>query len=1698
MSWPVRDLIATAVRRGGLPPDDVVGLLVPLFRQVAELHEVGRVAPLRGLSALSVVDGRIVLDPSGAQRPQRNRAAIADVERAYSRAVDVGHGVDVVRDLSGAIGAPADDPGGERTGARIVAGWQTWEHLAAHHDELTDIAGLGELLAALACGLDLADEADAAELAAHHGNLFAINPRIHPVLAAVATSMIEPDRRRRGQDLPGLTQRLESYRDQPEDFDLDRVLAGVGTAGDRRGLLLAHLRDRLFDLSRRNPLLHFRRTQRSLNLTEASVPLVLDLRNITPTHLFTWGGPISRKLLSGKPVQLASVVRWDDAPYAMQALDALISTARRDRAEYGQDQLRLVIAFLHWHDLKDAPAERISSPLVLAPAALTKQRGVRDSYRLTLTSTEAEVNPVVRHQLRELYSIVLPERIDLATPNAIESICDTLRGQAQASEPGLQVNLVDKPRIELVRHRAQVALQAYRRRRSASAPMVGRRHYAYSYGHPHYAPLGVQIFRDRLQRQPIPIAVELGDRPAPRRAVVPDAIEQDLFSLRTEGAANPYSWDVDLCSVTLANFNYRTLSLVRDYASLIAEPRPNLPFDELFSTAPRDVPVHSGTLPLRDSYLVVPADGSQTVALAQARTADNFVIQGPPGTGKSQTITNLIADCVARGLRVLFVCQKRAALDVVHARLRSQGLDELCTLIHDSQADRKAFVLGLKDTYERWLADSEPVSAVETRRDEIVAEIESAIAEVSSYESAIGADADGLRLADVVERLVAAHNSRWGDDLEPALRRLLPASGVWAAAAPSVDAIAAALRRADGAGILARSPLRRLDPRILDGPRADAEVAHQAGRAGPAVDALVGVVADPDDPAELTLSDARAVAGLLALLAPVAARGRGNVLDPAGPAAYELQRAVETQATLQQRAADTTASAAGWHQPLGPEDAVAALDVARRKEKALTRFFSRDWRRVRKLVRAGYQSPPDRQLAPTVTQSLELLVAAQRATAEVAAFSATVQQEWGHADPSALAAGLDAARRYTGPVARWRDRLATDPDAARSLNDLGHRLVELDAAVEGLLIDADDVPLGSLRADLAELTSPAMQVAVRAAGPPLRELAATPDGNQALLALRRLDAEPDQIGYAVAAATVQEARATAPVLERMDGGALARHLGRVTAALPALSRANADVIIARLRQRFLENVQHSQRSVSGMEPDDLARKKEWATGRRELEHEFGKVRAYKAIRQLASGESGAVVAGMRPVWLMSPASVSDALPLAEAFDVVVYDEASQVPVEEAVPALHRARQVIVVGDRMQLPPTTYFQTRESADPDDDLDEQRLGVVLDADSFLAVAAVRLPSTMLTWHYRSRYEALIQFSNAAFYDGRLATIPDRAPSEPRHDLLEIEGRPEPPTVAALADGVLARSVSFVRVRDGVYEQRTNVAEARVIAHLVHELLARGTGLTFGIVAFSDAQQGEIERALERLAADDSEFAARYEDELTREEDGQGVGLFVKNLENVQGDERDVIIMSVCYAPGPDGRMRMNFGPINNAGGERRLNVIFSRAKQHMALVSTIDHTAITNVYNDGANTLREFLHYADAVSRGDSLAARAVLTARRARTVDDDNIARPLVDQLATALRGRGLDVATNVGQSAFRCDLAVRQPGRPSYDVAILADHVDRLDRHPLDERRLTQPAALRSAGWRVVQVLSTEWISDPDAMLDAIVDQLAPARGGGG
>jgi predicted DNA-binding WGR domain protein len=454
------------------------------------------------------------------------------------------------------------------------------------------------------------------------------------------------------------------------------------------------------------------------------------------------------------------------------------------------------------------------------------------------------------------------------------------------------------------------------------------------------------------------------------------------------------------------------------------------------------------------------------------------------------------------------------------------------------------------------------------------------------------------------------------------------------------------------------------------------------------------------------------------------------------------------------------------------------------------------------------------------------------------------------------------------------------------------------------------------------------------------------------------------------------------------------------------------------------------------------------------------------------------------------------LPLeAGLFDVVIFDEASQIPTEEAVPALSRAPQIIVVGDEMQLPPTSFFA---AARDEDDMqitaeeDGETMAILLDADSLLNQAARSLPATLLAWHYRSRSEALISFSNAAFYDGRLVTIPDRMIAETGSSPDPVRSDEDSASVDSV-NRMLARAISFHPVADGLYEKRANLPEARLIAAMVRDLLNRETGLSIGIVAFSEAQQTEIENALDALAAQDPAFAARLEAEYVREDDGQVNGLFVKNLENVQGDERDVILLSICYAPDRTGRMAMNFGPINQRGGEKRLNVIFSRARHHMAVISTIRAEAITNTHNDGARALRTFLSFAEAQARGDGPHGQTILAtlnpeAQRifAQVTPPD----PLRDALAASLRKRGHIVQEYVGSASFRCDLTIVAPDGKSNALAILLDGDAG---GAVGDRYVFQPTILRSFGWKVIDIPSHAWLRHPQAVIAQIE---AALRGG--
>src|SRR5439155_18682309 len=365
----------------------------------------------------------------------------------------------------------------------------------------------------------------------------------------------------------------------------------------------------------------------TLNLTVASVPLLLDYRNIKLEQVFVWHPELASTATEGVPISLGRYLRFEEAPYIPGVLDKMISEARRDRAEYGFAQLRLVLCFLRWNNLKEAPHERIHSPLLLLPVELTRKKGVRDNYVLDPTTSEAEVNPALRHHLQELYNLGLPESVDLKE-TSLQQFCETLKAQIQASEPGVALNRIDRPQIELIHEKARQRVDQYRRRMKLQARKArSRAKLEYSYDRENFRPLGLQLFLEKVRPTPMPLRDVMGaapqarlphiiDPPAPMETRSVMKTERQMFSLRDGHNQNPYSWDFDLCSLTLGNFNYRKMTLVRDYAKLIETDMASGAFDTVFSLRPKPPEEAPPPLQLADQHLIISCDSTQASAVA--------------------------------------------------------------------------------------------------------------------------------------------------------------------------------------------------------------------------------------------------------------------------------------------------------------------------------------------------------------------------------------------------------------------------------------------------------------------------------------------------------------------------------------------------------------------------------------------------------------------------------------------------------------------------------------------------------------------------------------------------------------------------------------------------------------------------------------------------------------------------------------------------------------------------------------------------------------------------------------------------------------------------------------------------------------------------------------------------------------------------
>ncbi len=523
--------------------------------------------------------------------------------------------------------------------------------------------------------------------------------------------------------------------------------------------------------------------------------------------------------------------------------------------------------------------------------------------------------------------------------------------------------------------------------------------------------------------------------------------------------------------------------------------------------------------------------------------------------------------------------------------------------------------------------------------------------------------------------------------------------------------------------------------------------------------------------------------------------------------------------------------------------------------------------------------------------------------------------------------------------------------------------------------------------------------------------------------------------------------------------AMARELLRGDEALRDFSGYDHEVLrtlFAELDDEIIElqqqQIAHTidQRSVPGGVDRGTAKSR---TDTRLIEAEIGKRRAHIPIRQLVLRAGGALQA-LKPCFMMGPQSVAQYLqPGGLSFDIVVMDEASQLKPEDAIGTIARGRQLVVVGDPKQLPPTSFFDRMYG----DDEDAEEATGVEESESILD-AAIPLfkPVRRLRWHYRSRHESLIAFSNEKFYDGDLIVLPSP------HDAGDQFG------------------VSFLHVPDGVFRNRRNTKEAQQVAAAAIGHMRRQRNESLGIVAMNATQAELIEIEVEALLKDDPLAQAYIDIHRNRAEP-----FFVKNLENAQGDERDVMIISFTYGPAAVGEpVLQRFGPINGDVGWRRLNVLFTRAKKRVMAISsmTTDDIRVGPDSRLGVRALRDYLAYADT----------RILDQPRetGRPPDSDfEIA------VARALEQAGYACTAQVGVAGFFIDIAVRHPDRAGgYLLGVECDGATYHSAKSVRDRDRLRQMVLEGLGWQIHRIWSTDWFKDPDSEIRRLTGRIEVLR----
>lgn len=1147
----------------------------------------------------------------------------------------------------------------------------------------------------------------------------------------------------------------------------------------------------------------------------------------------------------------------------------------------------------------------------------------------------------------------------------------------------------------------------------------------------------------------------------------------DYFDAVRQAIEGAKDWEVLPNAMTLGFFSFAKLLMYRDLDSqnwpdangLLGHSMITSLLSDGFQRAEHIIPNDANLdeiIPASKLDHVVDADGSQTIAIERVRAGESAVIQGPPGTGKSQSISNIIASAVLDGKKVLFVAEKLAALQVVKRRLENEGIGAVCLELHSNKANKRAVIEEIGRTWKL----GRPVTL---NLESLVPKLEAQRAVlnrhvVSLHEPHLPSSVTPFvmmgQLASLNDRgreaadLVFPEAETWTREDLKGRRKLAEelATRVEEIGLPSQHNWRGVCRET-----VLKIDLDPLESRIRSLAETLSALLETSNK-------LASVLAQPSPNSFDEVDRQRVVAEYVAKAPTVDKQALCNGVWTAG---------LDSLRDLLDEGRKFTGAFGEVGQQVNESiwngDSSAARGHIVTRGRSFLRFLYSDYRRAIRTLREALKIELPKNYSDRLS-ICDAIIAGQSALRQIrsgeslgrSAFGSFWRNEKSSWDQLEAVlnwvthqqeVGLDSNFRQTFSTVQDQKQVATLVNQLSAIADRAK--TELTELFQELSLDcriAFDAPIFN--------TVPLKTLTERCSIW-LSDMEGLSRWNNYFVRTRM--ARELKLGQLVdrLESGAIEPKAVSDCFDRVYYGQLLREVARQKpefAQFDGMLHSNHVAEFRHLDKERLELakyrtlVAHYER----LPPHDSG---VGATGL--VKAEMERKRGHRTVRRLLK-DAGSVVQAIKPVFMMSPLSVAQFLePGAVEFDLLVIDEASQVLPVDALGAVARCKQIVIVGDDRQLPPTRFFSRLtsnvEESDDYDEGEEPQAAQAQDIESILGLCSARgLSSSMLRWHYRSRHHSLIAVSNHEFYNDELYIVPS----------------------PYSASGSLG--LKFNHVPEGVYDRgasRTNRVEAKAVCRAILKHAREDHQKSLGVATFSIQQRQAIEDELELLRRENPDVESFFSAHSVEP-------FFIKNLENVQGDERDVIFISVGYGRDVNGYMAMSFGPLSVEGGERRLNVLISRAKLRCEIFSSItaDDIDLQRARSRGAAAFKAFLSFAQ--------------TGRLSISQPSGGEEQSLFEEVvAQAVESLGHQVHRQVGIAGFFVDLGVLHPKQPGrYVLGIECDgaayHHSRSAR---DRDRLRQ-AVLEDHGWVIHRIWSTDWFQRPSEQLRKVAEAIARAE----